>query len=55
MAVRDFRNQLSVTRPEREADIVEIAYESTDRELAHAIPNATAALFIAREWLQQQR
>ena len=47
-AVREFRQQLTVTRPEREADIVEIGYESTDRELARAVPNATAALFIAR-------
>lgn len=48
VAVRAFRDQLSVTRPEREADIVDIAYESTDRGLAYAVPNATAALFIAR-------
>ena len=48
VAVRDFREQLSVARPEREADIVEIAYDNTDRELAYAVPNATAALFIAR-------
>ena len=47
-AVREFRKQLAVARPEREADMVEIAYQSTDRELAHAVPNATAALFIAR-------
>lgn len=48
VAVREFRKQLGVTRPEREADIVDISYTSTDRELAHAVPNATAALFISR-------
>lgn len=48
LAVRDFRKNLNVARPEREADIVDIAYETTDRELARAVPNATAALFIAR-------
>ena len=48
VAVREFRKQLGVTRPEREADIVDITYTSTDRELAHAVPNATAALFISR-------
>jgi tyrosine-protein kinase Etk/Wzc len=47
-AVSEFRNTIAVTKPEREADIVEIAYESTDRELARAVPDATAALFIAR-------
>ncbi|HET9440110.1 MAG TPA: polysaccharide biosynthesis tyrosine autokinase, partial [Longimicrobiales bacterium] len=48
VAVRDLQRILAVTRPEREADIVEIAYETTDRELARTVPNATAALFIAR-------
>jgi capsular exopolysaccharide synthesis family protein len=46
--VRDFSNTLKVVRPEREADMVEISYETTDKELAREIPNATAALFIAR-------
>ena len=48
VAVRGFQDDLNVARPEREADIVDIAYQSTDRELAHRVPNATAALFIAR-------
>jgi capsular exopolysaccharide synthesis family protein len=47
-AVRYLQRQLNVRRPDREADIVEITYESTDRELARDVPNAAARLFIQR-------
>lgn len=48
LAVRQLQRQMRVVRPDREADIVEISYESTDRELARDVPNAAARLFIAR-------
>ena len=48
VAVRNLRRQLRVVRPDREADIIEITYESTDRELARDVPNAAARLFIQR-------
>ena len=48
VAVRGFQTSVRVSRPEREADIVEIGYESTDRELARDVPNTTGALFIQR-------
>lgn len=48
VAVQRLQRALKVTRPDREADIVEIAYESTDRELARDVPNAVARLFIQR-------
>lgn len=47
-AVRSLQRQMKVTRPDREADIVEIAYETTDRDLARDVPNAAARLFIQR-------
>ena len=48
VAVRELRKQLRVVRPDREADMIEIKYESTDRELARDVPNAAASLFIRR-------
>ncbi|HUP88861.1 MAG TPA: polysaccharide biosynthesis tyrosine autokinase [Longimicrobiales bacterium] len=48
VAVRDLQANIDVRRPDREADMVEITYEHTDRELAQAIPNTTARLFIQR-------
>ena len=48
VAVGELQRTISVTRPEREADIVEVAYQTTDRDLARAVPNAMAALFIMR-------
>lgn len=47
-AVRGFRDRLSVGRPNREADLVEISYLDTDRELAQAVPNLVASSFIQR-------
>ena len=48
MAVRKAQRQLRVSRPDREADIVEIRYETTDRNFAREVPNAAAQLFIER-------
>ena len=47
-AVRELQRGMKVTRPDREADIVEIVYQSPDRALAHEVPNAAARLFIQR-------
>jgi capsular exopolysaccharide synthesis family protein len=47
-AVQKLQRQMKVTRPDREADIIEIAYESTDRDLARDVPNAAARLYIQR-------
>jgi tyrosine-protein kinase Etk/Wzc len=45
-AVEDLFEALSVTRPDREANVVRVTYESTDRMLAFEVPNAIAAAFI---------
>jgi capsular exopolysaccharide synthesis family protein len=45
-AVHQFRRQIVVTRPNREADIVALRYEGNDPVLAQAVPNAVAATFI---------
>lgn len=48
LAVRSLQDAMDVDRPDREADIIEIAYEHTDRDLAREVPNAAAQLFIQR-------
>ena len=48
LAVRQFRDKLGIARPEREASMVTIRYESKDRALASAVPNQVANQFIAR-------
>jgi len=45
-AVRDFQDVASVSRPDREADVVAIRYEGTDRALVQAVPNLMAERFI---------
>jgi tyrosine-protein kinase Etk/Wzc len=45
-AVEDLFEALSVTRPDREANVVQVSYESTDRILAYEVPNAIATAFI---------
>lgn len=45
--LRDFRRTLGVSRPVRDADIVELRYSRTDRALATAVPNVLADRFIA--------
>jgi tyrosine-protein kinase Etk/Wzc len=47
-AVRALQKQLRVVRPDREADIIELKYQSTDQALARDVPNTTARLFIQR-------
>lgn len=47
-AVRTFRDRLSVRRPNREADFVEVSFQHTDVELVETVPNLLAQLFIAR-------
>ena len=46
--VSDLREDLTVTRPNQDANVVEVHYESTDRALARDVPNAIARTFIAR-------
>jgi len=45
-AVRDFRRTLSVSRPNREANIILVRYEGTDRELVQAVPAEMAKGFL---------
>jgi tyrosine-protein kinase Etk/Wzc len=45
-AVKEFRESLEVSRPDREADIVVVRYQGADRELVRAVPNTLAELFI---------
>jgi capsular exopolysaccharide synthesis family protein len=44
--LRRFRRTLTVGRPVRDADIVELRYSGTDRALATAVPNVLADRFI---------
>jgi len=48
VAVRGLQNDLTVRRPDREAEIVEVAYSHPDKELAQAVPNTAVRLFIDR-------
>lgn len=41
-----FQRTVEVLRPDREADIVAVRYQSADRELVHEVPNTLARLFI---------
>lgn len=57
-AVGALQRQMRVIRPDREADIIEVSYQSTDRELAREAPNTAARLFIQRRQMvrtQQSR
>lgn len=45
-AVEELFESLTVTRPDREANVVRVSYQSTDRILAYQVPNAIAASFI---------
>ncbi|MGQ0814191.1 MAG: polysaccharide biosynthesis tyrosine autokinase [Gemmatimonadota bacterium] len=53
IAVKDLDNTLRVVRPDREAGIVEVRYETTDRHLARDVPNEVANRFIARRRMNQ--
>lgn len=45
-ALKSLRQTLKVTRPDRDADLIRITYETTDSVLVHQVPNTMAALFI---------
>jgi len=47
-AVTELDETLEVTRPDREASLVQVAYEGTDRDLVARIPNAVASAFIGQ-------
>ena len=47
-AVEAIQEATSVSRPNREASIVTVRYESTDTQLVHQVPNALALRFMAR-------
>lgn len=46
-AIQELLDKITVTRPNREANIVLIRHQNTDTELVHSIPNTLASLFIA--------
>lgn len=48
VAVDGLRETVSVSRPNREASIITVRYESSDTQLVHQVPNALADRFIAR-------
>lgn len=48
VAVEGLLETLSVSRPDREANVLQIAYRTTDRGLVHEVPNSHAESFIER-------
>ncbi|MGD8495013.1 MAG: polysaccharide biosynthesis tyrosine autokinase [Gemmatimonadales bacterium] len=47
-AVKNLQEDLGATRPDPEANVLQVGYETTDRTLAWKVPNAVAATFIER-------
>ncbi len=47
-AVSDLQREVSVSRPNREANIVTVQYQSTDTLLVQTVPNVLASVFISR-------
>jgi capsular exopolysaccharide synthesis family protein len=47
-AVEDLFEDMAVTRPDREANVIRVGYRTTDLALAPEVPNAMAETFIAR-------
>jgi len=47
-AVQRLRNELGVSRPNRDASIITLRYESTDTQLVRSVPNLIAGRFIDR-------
>jgi len=47
-AVQGLQGAISVSRPNREASIITVRYQSTDTQLVHQVPNTLAERFIAR-------
>src|SRR5207244_10658846 len=46
-AVHELQANLSVGRPDREADVVVVSHRGIDPELVRAVPNALAVRFLA--------
>ncbi len=51
--VKDFRKELSVSRPNRDADVVEVLYEGSDPARVEAVPNTVARAFIVSRQMRQ--
>lgn len=47
-AVEGLREAISVSRPNREASIITVRYESSDTQLVHQVPNTLASRFIGQ-------
>ena len=47
-AVEELQETLSVSRPDREANVLQVGYRTTDRTLVHEVPNSHSVSFIAR-------
>lgn len=47
-AVEGLLETLSASRPDREANVLQVGYRTTDRTLVHEVPNTHAVSFIAR-------
>jgi tyrosine-protein kinase Etk/Wzc len=47
-AVNEFLETLSASRPDREANVLQVGYRTTDRSLVHQVPNTHAERFIER-------
>lgn len=47
-AVKDLFENFSAARPDREANVLQVGYRTTDRTLVHEVPNMIAAAFIER-------
>lgn len=47
-AVEGLRKALTVTRPNRDANVVVVRYQATDTVLVHEVPNVLARTFISR-------
>ena len=45
-AVKSLREALEVSRPDREAEVIVVRYQGTDRRLVRDVPNTLARLFI---------
>ena len=52
-AVREFQRTLTVGRPNREADVVQVGYASTDSVLVRDVVNTVVRHFIRRRQLEQ--
>lgn len=53
-AVEDLMEEVTASRPERDANVLQVGYRTTDRSLVHAVPNAMAESFI-RQRIEAQK